>query len=402
MKKLLLPAALLLVFLQTAMLQNQLPCTTVHLEAYADTRADLEQKIKAWIGSNDQTQTRAVVTIPVVVHVVWSQQEENISEEQIKSQIKVLNKDFRRLNVEVPGIPAIFQNIIADVEMEFCLASKDPNGNATNGITRTFTNNSVGIGGSSAIHHSSEGGKDAWDTERYLNIWVAKFAGSVGGVASFPGEGPADEQGVEINYKQFGTINTVAPYHLGRTCTHEIGHYFNLEHPWGPGILDCCEDDFVADTPPACETYLEQCPVHPVFSCGMPDVFMDYMFYTDDACMGMFTNGQKMRMLATLNTVRTGLLDSDACMPVPTSEEERKPEIVVFQNPVRERLSFELKSMESKSWEIHLYNGLGQQCFSKTIETGKHEIPMTDFPNGIYFLMVKNAQYCLTKKIVKE
>ncbi|MCC6723072.1 MAG: hypothetical protein IT258_01085 [Saprospiraceae bacterium] len=181
---------------------------------------------------------RAVVAIPVVVHIVWNSSEENISEEQIQSQIEVLNQDYNAENEQISSVPAIFKPAIADVDFQFCLASKDPNGNPTNGITRTQTSNNIGIGGTAAIHHTSQGGHDAWPPEKYLNIWVAKFAGEIGGVASFPGEGPADEQGVEVNYKQFGTIGTAAtpPYHLGRTCTHEIGHYFNLEHFWGPNI----------------------------------------------------------------------------------------------------------------------------------------------------------------------
>jgi hypothetical protein len=343
-----------------------------------------------------------VATSPVVVHVVWNQPVENISDEQIMSQIAVLNKDFRRLNVEVPGLPAVFQNLIADVEIEFCLASKDPNGNATTGITRTFTNNSVGIGGSPSIHHSSQGGQDAWDTERYLNIWVAKFAGSISGVASFPGEGPPDEQGVEINYKQFGTINTEAPYHLGRTCTHELGHFFNLEHPWGPGILDCCGDDFVADTPPACETYLQQCPVHPVFSCGMPDMFMNYMFYTDDACMGLFSNGQKLRMLATLNTARAGLINADSCMPLSTEEAGKKPELKLMQNPVDDQVIFEINQIQGGDWQIALYDGLGRKHFSKAVGNGPGSIEMGSLPSGIYFLVLQNARRSIQQKIVKR
>ena len=241
-------------------------------------------------------------------------------DEQIISQIDVLNQDYQALNAEIPSIPAVFQPLIADIELEFCLAAVDPDGNQTTGITRKFTNNPVGIGGITAIHYSVLGGQDAWDTERYLNIWVAKFAGGIGGISSFPGIGPPEEDGVEVNYLQFGNINVDPPYHLGRTLTHEIGHYFNLEHPWGPSITDCCEDDFVADTPESCETYIGQCPTHPAVSCSIPDIFMDFMFYSDDDCMGMFTNGQKMRMLATLNTLRQGLLENDVCEYVPTTE----------------------------------------------------------------------------------
>lgn len=332
--------------------------------------------------------TRAVVKIPVVVHVVWNKTEENISDEQIFSQIEVLNRDFRATNLEIPDIPAIFQNRIADVEFEFCLASVTPDDQPTSGITRTFTNNSVGIGGTKAIHYTNLGGKDAWDAVHYLNIWVAKFAGGVGGVATFPGTSSPAEDGVQIDYRQFGTFNVQPPYHLGRTCTHEIGHYFNLEHVWGPNLDSCCEeDDFVADTPNACESYLHQCPVHPVFSCAEPDMFMNFMFYTDDACMGMFTKGQKMRMWDALSQYRPGLLNSTACEMVPTVEEPPSETLSLYGNPVQDRLLFEIKSKDSAVWKVQLSDLLGRRIFYLTCPANL--VQSAELPSsaaGVFFL----------------
>lgn len=347
--------------------------------------------------------TRSVVTIPVVVHVVWNTSNENISNEQILSQIDVLNEDYSAQNVEIPNVPAVFQPLIADVGFQFCLAQKDPEGNPTTGITRTFTANSIGIGGTANIHHTSMGGHDAWDPEKYLNIWVAKFAGGLGGVASFPGEGPPEEQGVEINFLQFGNFGTVAPpYHLGRTCTHEIGHYFNLEHLWGPNFNSCCdEDDGVADTPNSCEDYLNECPTHPVFSCTQPDLFMDFMNYTDDACMAMFTKGQKERMQAALNTFRPGLLSSDACSSVGVGEQVATSELVIFQNPTKEMLGFEIKTEQIGEWETTLTSALGQQVFKKNIPSNQIWQERCDFlPSGIYFLTVKQGGAALAKRVV--
>ncbi|MBI5914030.1 MAG: T9SS type A sorting domain-containing protein [Bacteroidetes bacterium] len=347
--------------------------------------------------------TRSVVTIPVVVHVVWNTAAENISNEQILSQIDVLNEDYSAQNVEIPNVPAVFQPLIADVEFQFCLAQKDPDGNPTTGITRTFTSNSIGIGGTVNIHHSSMGGHDAWNPDKYLNIWVAKFAGGLGGVASFPGEGPADEQGVEINFLQFGNFGTVAPpYHLGRTCTHEIGHYFNLEHLWGPNFNSCCdEDDGVADTPNSCENYLSQCPTHPTFSCTQPDMFMNFMNYTDDACMAMFSKGQKERMLVALNTFRPGLLDSDACSSVGVGEQVASSELVIFQNPADEMLGFEIKTDEIGDWQVTLTSAIGQKVFEKNIPSNHIWQEGCDFlPSGIYFLAVKQGDAVLVKRVV--
>jgi hypothetical protein len=343
--------------------------------------------------SSSVLQNRSVIVIPVVIHVVWNKQAENISNEQILSQIEVLNEDFRATNVEISGIPQVFKNKVADVEIEFCLADKDPIGNPTNGITRTFTQNSIGIGGTAALHYTSQGGKDAWDTKRYLNIWVCKFAGGIGGTASFPGEGLPAEDGVEIDYRQFGTINTPPPYHLGRTATHEIGHYLNLEHVWGPNITSCCEDDFIADTPAACETYLGECPTHPVQSCTEPDMFMNYMFYTDDACMGMFSLGQKNRMLATLNGFRSGLLTSNGCLPVVTNEPSTGDEVTIFQNPFSTSFSFEIMSDKQETRTARLYDLTGRLLFQKTLKTNELITWQTGgLPAGMFCLMIKDQE----------
>ncbi len=244
------------------------------------------------------------------------------------------------------------------------------------------------------------GGKNAWNPEKYLNIWVAKFAGGVGGTSSFPGEGPLAEDGVQIDYRQFGTINVDEPYHLGRTCTHEIGHYFNLEHVWGPSINSCCnDDDFVADTPNACETYLDECPVHPVVSCSQADMFMNYLFYTDDACMGMFTLGQKARMLATLNAMRTGLLTSNGCGLVGTKEPEELFQLNIFQNPASKTLEFEVKG--TGKWQATLADFTGRKLVSKKIPANvRQSFEVENLPAGVYFLMCENSEKRVGEKVL--
>lgn len=371
-------------------------------EAWYQQREVRERLLSEWIQNHPEELTqRTVVTIPVVVHVVWNKNEENISNEQILTQMDVLNRDFRKQNVEIPGIPAVFQSKIADVELEFCLANLDPSGNATTGITRTYTNNSVGIGGTSNVHYTNMGGKNAWNPEKYLNIWVVKFAGGVGGTSSFPGEGPLAEDGVQVDYRQFGTMNVDEPYHLGRTCTHELGHYFGLEHVWGPSFNSCCnDDDGIADTPNSCETYLEECPSHPVISCTQPDMFMNYLFYTDDECMGMFTNGQKARMLATLSMMRTGLLTSNGCGLVADTEAAAASGLVIFKNPVRETLDFEVKSAGSMQWEASLIDFTGRKIASKKISANQlQSFAVGEAPAGMYFLLVENEGKRLVEKV---
>ncbi|MBK8564864.1 MAG: zinc metalloprotease [Saprospiraceae bacterium] len=348
---------------------------------------------------------RAMVVIPVVVHVVWNSSEENISDEQIRTQIEVLNLDFNAENEQIGNVPLIFQGAIADVDFEFCLASKDPEGNTTNGITRTQTSNSLGMGGTTALHYTEQGGHDAWNPDKYLNIWVTKFSGNIGGTASFPGEGPTDEQGVEVNYKQFGTTGTATapPYHLGRTCTHEIGHYFNLEHLWGPNINSCCnEDDGVSDTPNSCETYINQCPTGNAFSCTQPDMWMNFMNYTDDACMAMFSKGQKERMLAAMNSFRPGLLNSDGCETVPTHEIAEQNSLEVFGNPVGNELRFKVNASRTAQWELVLINAIGQvEQLGQFPANQLFTLSFQAKTSGIYTLVASQNGRLLSTRIVK-
>lgn len=363
------------------------------------TIASQELLINEWLrNAPDRIGVRNVVKIPIVVHVVWNSNAENISDEQIFSQIEILNKDFRAMNVEIPTIPGVFQPLIADVEFEFFLAGIDPDGNPTSGITRRYTNNLVGIGGTSAIHYTAQGGQDAWDPEHYLNIWVAKFAGGIGGISSFPGVGLPEEDGVQVNYLQFGDINVLPPYHLGRTLTHEIGHYFNLEHPWGPSITDCCEDDFVNDTPETCETYISECPTHPAISCSMPDIFMDFMFYTNDDCMGMFTKGQKGRMWAALNLFRPGLLDNHVGG---LEQPDAQPFFKIINNPADGQLFFKVGLGNSLEGKIRLVTVSGQVIYeNKSVQLGVNSIITNQFPSGVYLVVFENMTGLQVEKVV--
>lgn len=285
----------------------------------AETTRQLELETARWILENGYNlQNREVITIPVVVHVVYRTAPQNISQEQIESQFAVLNADYRSQNDNQDLIPPIFQGLIADTELEFCLATVDPAGNPTTGITRTLTTKDD-IGISTDVHHAALGGANSWDPVHYLNIWVADMGENTVGRATFPGAVPADEDGVVVDPRYFGTTGLAAgsfPYNEGRTTVHEIGHYLNLHHPWGSGVPSCDGNDFVEDTPLTSENYLGECPQTLQASCGSLDMFTNFMYYTDDACMAQFTPGQKLRMLACLNGPRAGLLDSPGCQPV--------------------------------------------------------------------------------------
>jgi len=291
---------------------------------YKEERKKVNKETNHWI-KNNYNNENSIVTIPVVVHVVWNTTQENISDQQIFSQIDVLNADFRRTNIDAIMTPTVWTSIAADTEIEFCLATLDPNGTFTSGITRTQTSQTSFSIQADAMKSTSTGGIDPWDQDNYLNIWVCDLSGGILGYATPPSSFNNPDDGVVIGYNYFGTLGTVqAPYNKGRTCTHEVGHWLNLDHLWGSG--GNCGNDNVNDTPTQ-EEENYNCPAFPhnANSCGTSnssgDMFMNYMDYTNDGCMNFFTLGQKARMIAAINQYRINLLNNNLCNtnpPIPS------------------------------------------------------------------------------------
>lgn len=251
-----------------------------------------------------------VTTIPVVVHVVYNPNspEQNISDAQIQSQIDVLNKDFRATNPDVASVPAPFKPLVADARIEFVLATTDPSGNPTTGIIRKATTEAAFMD-DERVKYDATGGSDAWPSDRYLNMWVCLLGGGLLGYAQFPG-GPDETDGVVITHTAFGNTGTAAaPFNLGRTATHEIGHWLNLRHIWGDDGDGCNGSDFVDDTPNQAGPNTGV-PTFPRVTCSNGpngDLFMNYMDYTDDAGMYMFTTGQVARMQSALDVARPNI-----------------------------------------------------------------------------------------------
>ncbi len=265
-----------------------------------------EAYTQRFVANYPQQSSRQVYTIPVVFHVVYNGNAENISDAQVLSQLQVLNEDFRRTNSDADNT----WSQAADTEIEFCLATVDPNGNPTTGITRTSTRKKSFSYSNDGVKFSGSGGIDAWPRDQYLNIWICDLSSGLLGYAQFPNSGSAATDGVVIDYAYTGT-NSTYPYDGGRTATHEVGHWLNLRHIWGDG--GCGVDDFVADTPES-DASNGGCPVGHV-SCGSVDMVQNYMDYTYDACMNLFTAGQKARMQAVLapGGARASLANSPAC-----------------------------------------------------------------------------------------
>lgn len=272
--------------------------------------SDLERETRARLSEAFSFDADTPVTIPVVVHVVWNTPEQNISDAQVISQIDVLNADFSASNADRGSIPPVWAGLSADTGVRFRLATRAPDGTAHGGIVRVETRASS-FGTDDGMKSDTSGGSSAWPADQYLNLWVCNLGGGVLGYAQFPG-GPPATDGVVIGYRWFGTTGAAtAPFNLGRTATHEVGHWLNLRHIWGD-TEDCSGSDFVEDTPSQrLPNY--NVPAYPSISCGngpAGDMFINYMDYVDDIAMVMFTLGQAVRMQATLSSIRSNLAAS--------------------------------------------------------------------------------------------
>ncbi len=269
------------------------------------------------------------LTIPVVVHIIHNGENigtgSNISDARVLSQIEVLNEDFRRRNADSVNTPAMFQSTAADTKINFVLAKRDPEGLATNGIVRKKGD----LKQYAMIDNWQLKANSYWPSEDYLNIWVAPLKNSLLGFAQFPQSEtePGLEEssaykytdGVVIDYEYFGLNEDVSPFSKGRSATHEIGHFLGLRHIWGDG--GCDEDDFCEDTPNADDPNYG-CPSEQVISCGSINMFQNFMDYTNDVCMNIFTHNQKERMRAVLENSprRASLLTSKGGLaPVPVA-----------------------------------------------------------------------------------
>lgn len=347
---------------------------------------------------------RPIVTIPVVFHIIHNGEPVgtglNISDAQILSQIDVLNEDFRRLNLDINSTPSAFKGASDDALIEFCLAQQDEFGFPTTGIER--------IQGSQLNYTSSsfdalEKPSSIWDRDKYLNFWTCGI--NLSGYAQFPG-GADSTDGVVIAYDQVGNIGNVnPPFDLGRTATHEIGHWLNLRHIWGDAS-GCGTDDFVSDTPiQDIETPIGTCPTFPTTdacSVNYPGImFYNQMDYSGDVCLTMFTIGQTSRMDAALFNDRSSLLTSSGCQPstIGINSLNLSNFISVFPNPSNGIISVSVNGNIGNS-QITVTDVCGQTVFETDSE--KHEIPI-DLSNqsiGVYFLKIITEKGTVIKKIV--
>lgn len=327
-KKLLVASILGLISTTAAWAQQTRNCGTMEHLAFqmqndpglSQRMAEIETFTNNFTIANPGT-PKAIVTIPVVFHVLYNNTAQNISDALILAQLDQLNKDFARLNSDANNTPSAFQSLATNTNIQFCLAQRDASGNATTGIVRKSTT-VTSFSSNDGVKYTAQGGDNAWDATKYLNIWVCNLGGGLLGYAQFPG-GAAATDGVVLLYSSIGSLTnpgSSSPYNYGRTATHEVGHWLNLRHIWGDAN---CGNDQVSDTPTQ-QTSNYGCPTFPKVTCSNGangDMFMNYMDYTDDACMNMFSVGQATRMNALFATggARIGLLTSQGCSAPTTS-----------------------------------------------------------------------------------
>ncbi|SEP75829.1 M43 family zinc metalloprotease [Flavobacterium urocaniciphilum] len=365
-------------------------CASNEYEEYLrsqDSKMETREQFENWLAQKIKeqkdlqevsSQSGGIIYIPVVVHVIHNGDAygtgENITDEQVQSQMTVMTQDFRKM-AGTPG--ENFSAVGADTQIEFVLAKVDPNGNPTNGIDRV---NMCKASWSTGDINSIVKPATIWDPTLYMNMWSVNFTDtSLLGYAQFPSSsgltglnangGAANTDGVVAGYGFFGssdlaTGNFAAPFDKGRTMTHEVGHFLGLRHIWGDAN---CGTDYCADTPTH-QTANGGCPTHPkANSCGTSDeMFENYMDYTDDACMNIFTNDQKTRITTVMNNSprRASLKTSTKDVAIPLFANDAE---VIIQNSCTNDPTCAVPNPPSPAKTVYLYNRGTSNLTSATI-----------------------------------
>ena len=330
---------LFLVFTSYGKTQNVKTCKShEHFEqklennpSLRESYLSLQKEIDQHLILNGKELIGDLIIIPVVFHVIHNGDpigvQENMSDELITAQLQQINDDFSRMNADAGNTPDEFVSIAANTQIQFCLAELDPTGATATGIVRTHIDDLPNVNESDCWTPSYIDANIItpliWDRDNYLNIFsvigIDELSNgncdffSTLGYAQFPG-GSASTDAAVVSFYTFGSIdmpNPLFPNYLGRTCTHEIGHWLNLSHVWGNGNSGCSQDDGIADTPDQFEN-TGGCPTFPHYdnctTSGNGIMFMNYMDYSDDNCMNLFTAGQRGMMRAAINSSRASLL----------------------------------------------------------------------------------------------
>lgn len=367
-----------------------------------------------------------IYTVQVVFHILYNISSENLSDALIQSQLDVLNACFRRQNADTTNTRSVFKSRAGDTKIQFVLASKDPNGAATNGIIRKYTAKTQFESGQYAdeMKFSSAGGDDAWNTAKYLNIWVCdiRFFGGEGLLGyAFPPYGQPNwptanwvadnRQGVVLFYKIVGKNNalatgTLASANQGEILVHEVGHYLGLRHIWGDASTStrCIDDDYIDDTPPQgyrsnfdCNLFQNSCNTG---NEDLPDMVENYMDYSNHSCQNMFTKHQSRVMRQGITAFRSGIafktqIDTIAHIFDTVIYNELK-----FYVSEKQRIYFELKNTDLlDNLSVDLFDLSGRKVLDNAaLNKNENYISTARFATGAYVIVLKNKQNKLIKK----
>ncbi len=356
-------------------------------------------------------------TIPIVFHVVYNTAAQNVSDTQIGYALTQLNQDWSRTNSDTNNTPAVWKSIAANMQIQFCLANKDPNGNATNGIIHKQTSTTSFPNADNTIKASSSGGDDPWNTSKYLNIWIGYLSsGGLLGYGAFP---PINSTyGTVVDYSTIGSLthpnSAGGQYGYGRTLSHEIGHCFNLYHIWGNVSSGCSNNsDSVTDTPSmdgptsGCPSGVVTTPGCPAGSDGSPAsnvspgrMYQNIMDYTDDQCYNMFTNGQKARCQTCIAQYLSTVANSAAtvCSATGIAENIFNDNITLYPNPSTGDVFI---STNYSALDVKVFNAIGEAVMTKRINIqGESKINLSNNPDGIYLFEMKTPEGITTKKVI--
>lgn len=407
----------------------------------------LDESFESWIADKIQKQQQfanerkaaIVYTIPVIFHIIHTGQAvgtgANLTAARITQQINTLNADYRKLNTDLSThlTQPSFVAVAADCEINFCLAKVSPTGAILTepGIDR-FTAASKGwtnppyTASNTYLENTVKAGS-IWNPTKYFNVWITELNGGVLGYAQFPtvtagttpiGDiagfgGSATTDGVVVDYKYTGQSGaTGGPYNLGRTLTHETGHWLGLRHIWGDDGSACSGSDYVADTPnQADENYT--CPTTngsvrtDACSPSSPGVlYQNYMDYSDDRCMVMFTANQKARMQSVMaNCVRRNSLNTSTVCSIPSGINETSSisEVELFPNPSNGELNVMVSLVTNDDYSITVINTLGQvikQLHYNNSNGGKSTLDLSSNSQGVYFVTVRTKSGSITKRLI--
>lgn len=401
----LLAVAVIIVLHTTAYTQDR--CAAIHehgnnARTYKNPQsADVEHVARA-VSPAQLQQTGSIthaglrIVIPVVVHILYRTPQENISDDQVRSQLEALNADFNRENTDFGKVPPVFAARSAATDIRFVLATVDPQGRPTSGIIRKQTTAQLWIN-DNRIKSNQSGGSDGWDSRGYLNIWVGKLSSSLLGYSSFPGA-PAAHDGIVIRHDVFGTRGAVSPpWNKGRTLTHEVGHWLGLKHLWGDAP---CGDDGIDDTPRQ-KTGNRGTPVFPRVNTGCDngaegDMFMNFMDFSDDASLLMFTKGQTavMRAQFAAGGVRSALLLSKGAGEPWALAPENKVSVTgsvsAYPNPARSAITIRFDAAVSGTYVI--CDDAGRTLLRGTIKGTTVTIDVSSLRTGIHFVRMDDGR----------